>query len=89
MYRFKFIKYKHIHSTLGRSNLVLSTHKTYLLTEVEQLKNLQKNVEDIKIQNNELVEETTVVIEQIGEEQQNYERIKQYVEDYKVSNLTI
>lgn len=68
----------------GRANLVLSTHKKYLLTEVEHLKKLRQDIEDIREQNIELLEENEVVMVQVELERQNYERIKQYVEDYKV-----
>lgn len=63
---------------------MLSTHKKYLLLEVEQQKKLQKDIEDIKIQNKELLQENEIVIGQVVKERINYERIKQYVDDYTV-----
>lgn len=69
----------------GRSNLVLSTHKKYLLAEVEQQKKLEKDIEDIKIQNKELLEENDLVISQVAKERENYDRIKKYVDSYTVN----
>lgn len=69
---------------LGRANLVLSNHKKYLLAEVENLKQLEIDVENIKLQNKELLEENEEVLLQVEKEKVNYDKIKTYVESYSV-----
>lgn len=84
------IEQKNIHllelkKITGSANLVLSTHKKYLLNQVEHLKKLRKSVADTKIQTDEFRKEGTEADAQVEAEKYKYEHLKTFIANYKVN----